>query len=98
MSPRKRKHRRPAYRDAMKRRQPDDPHTIPSFCAANHISVSLYFTLKREGKGPRETLLGKRVIITAAAARDWLAAREAESVRKREQQAASAAAAPNAAA
>src|SRR5262249_38134535 len=52
--------------------------SISSFCVAHDISESFYHKLKNEGRGPRETHLGARVLITMEAAADWRAAREAE--------------------
>jgi hypothetical protein len=59
-------------------RQPNDVHNIESFCEANGISVSHYFVLKRNGKGPREMKVGKRILITPEAEAAWRRAREAE--------------------
>jgi hypothetical protein len=71
-----------AFRKRSARRKPGDAHTILSFCASNHISESHYFTLKRQGKGPREIeLLNKRIIITPEAEADWRREREAETAR-----------------
>ena len=81
MSPRNRK--RIAFRRHNKRRKPGDAHTIPSFCVSNAISESLYFELKRKGKGPREIELENRIIITEDAERDWRREREAETMAKR---------------
>jgi hypothetical protein len=78
--------KRTAFQKRSKSRMPGDAHTIPSFCAANHISESFYYALKREGRGPREIVLDKkRVIITPEAERDWRAEREAETTRKRQE-------------
>jgi hypothetical protein len=89
----KRKVKRTAFQKRSKQRKPGDAHTIPSFCAANHISESLYHTLKRQGRGPREIeLLDKRIIITPEAEVDWRAEREAETQRKRQERAAASAA------
>jgi hypothetical protein len=57
-------------------RQPGDVHDIESFCAANRISVGTYFNLKKQGKGPREMRVGKRVLISPEAEADWRRARE----------------------
>ena len=81
MSPRNRK--RIAFRRHSQRRKPGDAHTIPSFCVSNAISESLYFELKRKGKGPREIELENRIIITPDAERDWRREREAETMAKR---------------
>lgn len=66
---------------ARRKRQPDDVHSIESFCRSNGISITTYFVLKRQGKGPREMKVGKRILITPEAEQDWRRAREAESVR-----------------
>jgi hypothetical protein len=74
-----------SYRERAERRKPGDPHTIPSFCASNGISLSLYYTLRGRGLGPIETKLGsKRIVISPQAAADWLAEREAASRRAHE--------------
>jgi hypothetical protein len=57
-------------------RRPDDVHSIASFCEANGISITTYFVLKRQGKGPREMKVGKRILITPEAEKDWRKARE----------------------
>jgi hypothetical protein len=59
-------------------RQPDDVHSIASFCQSNGISITTYFVLKRQGKGPREMKVGKLVLITPEAEKDWRKAREAD--------------------
>ena len=81
MSPRNRK--RSAFRRHSQRRKPGDAHTIPSFCVSNAISESLYFDLKRKGRGPREIELDGRIIITPDAEADWRLEREAETMAKR---------------
>ena len=50
--------------------------TIPEFCAAHRISESLYYKLKRQGKGPREMEAGMRKLITFESAAEWRRARE----------------------
>jgi hypothetical protein len=84
MSPRSRK--RLAFSKRSKRRKPGDAHTIPSFCESNAISESKYYSLKRQGKGPREIELDKRIIITPEAERDWRAEREAETAERRQRE------------
>ena len=81
MSARNRK--RTAFRKHGARRKPGDAHTRLSFCESNRISESLYYELKRKGKGPREIELNKRIIITEDAERDWRREREAETMAKR---------------
>src|SRR5262249_41236109 len=53
-------------------------YTIATFCVAHDISESFFHKLKNEGRGPRETHVGARVLITMEAAADWRAARQAE--------------------
>jgi hypothetical protein len=79
-----RNRKRTAFRRHSRRRKPGDAHTIPSFCESNAISESLYFELKRKGKGPREIELENRIIITEDAERDWRRAREAETAERRQ--------------
>jgi hypothetical protein len=89
MSPRKRKFkRRSTFRRRSKNRKPGDAHTRPSFCASNAISESLYFKLKRQGRGPREIELDGRIIITPQAEADWRREREAETTERRAREAA----------
>ena len=57
-------------------RTPNDVHTIESFCEANGISARHYFELKRQGLGPREMKVGKRVLISPQAEADWRRERE----------------------
>ncbi|MBO4222008.1 hypothetical protein [Bradyrhizobium neotropicale] len=54
--------------------------TIAEFCRAYHISQDHYFKLRRQGKGPREMLLGTKKLITLKAAEQWEAEREAAAV------------------
>ena len=92
MSPRKRKFkRRSMFRRRSQNRKPGDAHTRLSFCDSNAISESLYFKLKRQGKGPREIELDGRIIITPEAERDWRIEREAETMAKRREREAAAA-------
>jgi predicted DNA-binding transcriptional regulator AlpA len=66
------------------RKQRDMPSTGPDalsiaeFCAANGISRTTLFRLRKGGKAPRTMPVGSRVLITAEAAKDWRAARERE--------------------
>jgi hypothetical protein len=93
MSPRKRKFkRRSTFRRRSRNRKPGDAHTRLSFCDRNAISESTYYKLKRLGKGPREIELFGRVIITPEAEADWRRDREAETMAKRREREAAAAA------
>jgi predicted DNA-binding transcriptional regulator AlpA len=69
------------FKKRSERRGPNDAHTIPSFCKSNAISESLFYSLKRQGKGPREIDLGGRILITREAEADWRLEREAETAR-----------------
>src|SRR5262245_22943718 len=80
---RKKKISRTAFAQHAKRRKPGALHTIPSFCENNAISESLYYSLKREGRQPREIELDGRVLITEQAEEDWRREREAETMEKR---------------
>jgi hypothetical protein len=51
--------------------------SIKSFCAAHHLSEAMYFKMKAAGWGPKEALVGSRVLITHEAAARWRAEREA---------------------
>jgi len=82
MSPRSKK-RLGFRRRSSRRRKAGDVHTILSFCESNAISESKYYQLKRQGRGPREIELDKRIIITPEAERDWRLEQEAETRAKR---------------
>jgi hypothetical protein len=65
-------------------RGPGDALTIRAFCDRNTISESKYYSLKRQGRGPREIEIDNRIIITPESERDWRAAMEAETAARRE--------------
>jgi hypothetical protein len=46
--------------------------TIPEFCASVRISERQYFRLRCDGRGPRVTAMGGKVLITRAAIQEWL--------------------------
>jgi hypothetical protein len=52
-------------------------YSIASFCAAHHLSESMYFKMRAEGWAPAEMRVGSRVLITFEAAARWRAEREA---------------------
>ena len=61
----------------------DQAQTIIEFCTSERISKSLYFKLKRAGRGPREMRPGGNVVrISPQARRDWRAEMEAEAQTK----------------
>jgi hypothetical protein len=80
---RKKKIRRSAFQRGSRVHRRGDAHTIPSFCVSNRISESLYYKLKRQGKGAREIEVGDRILITEEAEADWRREREAETTAKR---------------
>lgn len=51
--------------------------SIASFCEAHGISQGFYFSLRDQGRGPREMRLGSRVFITHESAARWRIEREA---------------------
>ena len=57
-----------------------DAYSIPKFCERHGgISRSHYYDLRAEGRAPREMRVGKRVLISVEAAREWRRRMEAES-------------------
>jgi predicted DNA-binding transcriptional regulator AlpA len=51
-------------------------HTLREVCAAARMSISKLFRLRRAGQGPREITLGRTVLVSEAALREWLAGQE----------------------
>ncbi|MBB5426170.1 hypothetical protein QF000_005394 [Paraburkholderia atlantica] len=45
--------------------------TIAQFCEIYHVSRVGLYKLRRHGLGPAELQLGRKVLITYAAAREW---------------------------
>ncbi|MBX3708270.1 MAG: hypothetical protein KIT56_03485 [Gammaproteobacteria bacterium] len=45
--------------------------SIPEFCYAENISRSLFYKLKKEGNAPRLMRVGRRILISIEAAKDW---------------------------
>lgn len=45
--------------------------TVATFCSAHQISRTHLYTLDKSGNGPRRMKVGRRVLISAEAARDW---------------------------
>ncbi len=54
----------------------DEAFTISEFCKAFKVSKPKYYNLKNEGRGPRETRLGAKVIITRRDAYLWIDAQQ----------------------
>ncbi len=53
-------------------------YTISRFCADHSISRTFLHQLKAQGKAPRMMAVGRRVLITDEAARDWRGLMERE--------------------
>jgi hypothetical protein len=50
---------------------PRGAYSIKQFCVAHAISEAMYFKMKRLGLGPKEMMVGARVLISVESARDW---------------------------
>ena len=51
-------------------------YSVREFCLAHRLSISMYFKLKAQGRGPRETAVGSRRYVSFEAAAEWRRARE----------------------
>jgi hypothetical protein len=51
--------------------------SVPKFCAIHGICFGTYWNLKKRGEQPREMLVGRRVLISVEAAKEWRKEREA---------------------
>ena len=70
-----------AAQDYERERRYTKAMSIRAFCNNNDICPSTYFNLKRKGLGPREMLVGNRVLITREAQAEWRCQREEEARR-----------------
>lgn len=70
----------------------DEAYTIREFCAAFKISKPTYFRLRAEGRGPKETRLGAKVLVMRKDVDAWIErqqnltgkqAKEQEAINKR---------------
>jgi len=52
--------------------------SVPSFCADNGLSRSLFYRLLKDGRGPRVTKIGRRSLISGQAAAEWRSRMERE--------------------
>ena len=59
-------------------------YTISEFCAAHKISRAFYYKLSKEGRGPAEMRVGRRVLIREEAAAAWRADLEQQSATSKE--------------
>ena len=46
-------------------------YTVPQFCDGFNVSRTHFYALLKENKGPRTMKVGRRTLISAAAAADW---------------------------
>jgi predicted DNA-binding transcriptional regulator AlpA len=53
--------------------------SIDQWCAAHGFSRSFFYKMQKQGNGPRVFKVGASTRISAAAAAEWLAEREAAS-------------------
>ena len=53
-------------------------YSVREFCLAHRLSTSMYFKLKAQGRGPRETAVGSRRYISFEDAAAWRAAQQQE--------------------
>jgi hypothetical protein len=65
----------------------DSPDTIATFCEGERISRSLFYKLRREGRGPRLYYIGNKPYISPEARREWRQALEAEAGARRSEMA-----------
>ncbi|WP_431014768.1 hypothetical protein [Bradyrhizobium pachyrhizi] len=64
-----------------------DAYSIEEFCRRHSISVPFYYKLRTQGRGPRETERGTRILITKEAAAEWRREGEAATAAKRRERA-----------
>lgn len=55
-------------------------YSIAGFCKAHCISESMFFKLKKQGRGPREMHVGDRVLISVESAAAWRRWREEDAL------------------
>ena len=53
-------------------------YSVREFCLAHRLSISMYFKLKAQGRGPRETAVGSRRYVSFEDAAAWRAAQQQE--------------------
>ena len=46
-------------------------YTVPQFCDGFNVSRTHFYSLLKEGRGPRLMKVGRRTLISAQAAADW---------------------------
>ena len=51
-------------------------YSVREFCSAHRLCISMYFKLKAQGRGPRETAVGSRRYISFEDAAAWRAAQQ----------------------
>ena len=65
--------KKPAAANVAKQRPPVElmAYSIRQFCEAHSISEAMYYKLRLAGKGPRETRVGDKPIISKESAAEW---------------------------
>jgi hypothetical protein len=56
-------------------------YSVREFCLAHRLSISMYFKLKAQERGPREIAVGARRYITFEDAAEWRAAQQETALR-----------------
>jgi predicted DNA-binding transcriptional regulator AlpA len=51
-------------------------YSVKDFCRAVGISSRMFYSLAAQGNGPTLTRIGRRTLITTAAAEQWLASHQ----------------------
>jgi hypothetical protein len=63
------------------RHPPAQAYSVREFCDSHGISLSMFHKLRNQGEGPRLMRVGRRVLISTAAAAAWRRKHEREPVR-----------------
>lgn len=53
-------------------------YTVAQFCDDHNVSRTHFYSLLKEGKGPRLMRVGRRSLVSSEAAADWRKAMEAQ--------------------
>jgi hypothetical protein len=56
----------------------ENSFSLAEWCAARRISRSMLYKLRAQGLAPRTHKAGDKLLVSAAADREWLTSREAE--------------------
>jgi hypothetical protein len=65
-------HAMPGRKQPMARKRVDlEVYSIEAFCTAHHISRSMYYKLRKDGKAPHEMKVGRKRMIARDEAARW---------------------------